>query len=157
MPDRSAMRALHRAAEAEVLAPLLAAATPAPEIAGRIEARAKSLVRAARASYRPGADVSGFLREFGLGTAEGVALLCLAEALLRIPDAATADRLIEERIGGPDWEAHLGRADSLAVNASAFAFMLSGRVLANNADGAGKAMGRMVRRLGEPVIRAALR
>jgi len=157
MPDRSAMRALHRAAEAEVLAPLLAAATPSPEIAARIAARAKSLVRAARASYRPGADVSGFLREFGLGTAEGVALLCLAEALLRIPDATTADRLIEERIGEPDWEAHLGRADSLAVNASAFAFMLSGRVLANNADGAGPAIGRMVRRLGEPVIRTALR
>ena len=156
-PDRSAMRALHRAPEAQALAPLLAAATPPPALAARIEARAKSLVRAARASYRPGADVSGFLREFGLGTAEGVALLCLAEALLRIPDAATADRLIEERIGGADWEAHLGRADSLAVNASAFAFMLTGRVLAGNAGGAAPAIGRMVRRLGEPVIRAALR
>ncbi|HUC16420.1 MAG TPA: bifunctional proline dehydrogenase/L-glutamate gamma-semialdehyde dehydrogenase PutA [Acetobacteraceae bacterium] len=152
--DRGAMRALHRLAEAEALAPLLEAASPPPALAARIEARAVGLVRAARATYRPGADVTGFLREFGLGTAEGVALLCLAEALLRIPDAATADRLIEERIGGPDWEAHLGRADSLAVNASAFAFMLSGRVLAFEN---GAAIGRMVRRLGEPVIRTALR
>ncbi len=158
--DRSALRALHRAPEAEVLAPLLAAASAPPEEAGRIAARAKSLVRAARAAYRPGADVSGFLREFGLGTAEGVALLCLAEALLRIPDAATADRLIEDRIGGGDWEAHLGRADSLAVNASAFAFMLTGRVLGlegTERSSVPVAIGRVVRRLGEPVIRAALR
>ena len=158
--DRSALRALYRAPEAAVLAPLLAAATPAPEEAARIATRAISLVRAARASYRPGADVSGFLREFGLGTAEGVALLCLAEALLRIPDAATADRLIEDRIGGANWEAHLGRADSLAVNASAFAFMLTGRMLGFEGSGQGgmpAALGRVVRRLGEPVIRAALR
>ncbi len=158
--DRSALRALHRAPEAEVLAPLLAAASAPPEEAGRIAARAKSLVRAARAAYRPGADVSGFLREFGLGTAEGVALLCLAEALLRIPDAATADRLIEDRIGGGDWQAHLGRADSLAVNASAFAFMLTGRVLGlegTERNSMPAAIGRVVRRLGEPVIRAALR
>ncbi|MGH7082391.1 MAG: bifunctional proline dehydrogenase/L-glutamate gamma-semialdehyde dehydrogenase PutA, partial [Acetobacteraceae bacterium] len=118
-------------------------------------------VRAARAAYRPGTDVSGFLREFGLGTTEGVALLCLAEALLRIPDKATADRLIEDRIGGgADWEAHLGRADSLAVNASAFAFMLTGRVLGLEGAAASSvppAIGRVVRRLGEPVIRTALR
>ncbi|MDE2582931.1 MAG: bifunctional proline dehydrogenase/L-glutamate gamma-semialdehyde dehydrogenase PutA [Rhodospirillales bacterium] len=154
------MRALHRAPEAEVLAPLLQAATPPPETAARIEARARGLVRAARAAYRPGADVTGFLREFGLGTSEGVALLCVAEALLRIPDSPTADRLIEERIGGGDWEAHLGRADSLAVNASAFAFMLTGRVLSRDAIARGAvpgAIARMVRRLGEPVIRTALR
>lgn len=160
--QRSTLRALHRAPEKDVLAPLLAAATPAPDEATRIAARARSLVRAARAAYRPGTDVSGFLREFGLGTTEGVALLCLAEALLRIPDPATADRLIEDRIGGgADWEAHLGRADSLAVNASAFAFMLTGRVLglegASASNNVPHAIGRVVRRLGEPVIRTALR
>ncbi|MGH7159475.1 MAG: bifunctional proline dehydrogenase/L-glutamate gamma-semialdehyde dehydrogenase PutA [Acetobacteraceae bacterium] len=159
--ERSALRALYRAPERDVLAPLLAAATPAPEEAARIAARAASLVRAARAASRPGTDVSGFLREFGLGTTEGVALLCLAEALLRIPDSATADLLIEDRIGGgADWEAHLGRADSLAVNASAFAFMLTGRVLGLDGAAASSvplAIGRVVRRLGEPVIRTALR
>ena len=69
--------------------------------------------------------------------AEGVALLCLAEALLRIPDAATADALIEDRIGGADWQTHLGHGDSLAVNASAWAFMLTGRVLTLD-DAAGR-------------------
>ena len=59
-----------------------------------------------------------------------MALLCLAEALLRIPDAATADALIEDRIAAADWQKHLGHGDSLAVNASAWAFMLTGRVLA---------------------------
>ncbi len=158
--DRRAMRALYRAPESAVLAPLLASATPAPEEATRIALRARSLVRGARAAYRPGADVSCFLREFGLGTTEGVALLCLAEALLRIPDARTADQLIEDRIGGADWETHLGHADSLAVNASAFAFMLTGRVLGSEGTERGSmpaAIGRVVRRLGEPVIRAALR
>ncbi|MGH7117636.1 MAG: bifunctional proline dehydrogenase/L-glutamate gamma-semialdehyde dehydrogenase PutA [Acetobacteraceae bacterium] len=158
--DRRALRALYRAPEAAVLKPLLAAATASAEVTDRVTARAKDLVRAARAAYRPGADVSGFLREFGLGTAEGVALLCLAEALLRIPDPATQDRLIEDRIGGADWEPHLGRADSLAINASAFAFMLTGRVLGlegTERSSVPAAISRMVRRLGEPVIRAALR
>ncbi|MGH7068491.1 MAG: bifunctional proline dehydrogenase/L-glutamate gamma-semialdehyde dehydrogenase PutA [Acetobacteraceae bacterium] len=159
--ERSTLRALYRAPEKDVLVPLLAAATPAPDEATHIASRARSLVRAARAAYRPGTDVSGFLREFGLGTTEGVALLCLAEALLRIPDPATADRLIEDRIGGgANWEAHLGRADSLAVNASAFAFMLTGRVLGLEGAPASNvplAIGRVVRRLGEPVIRTALR
>ena len=109
-----------------MLAPLLPLATSPPGVG----ARARSLVHAARAAHRPGADVTDFLAEYGLGTAEGVALLCLAEALLRIPDAATADALIEDRIAGADWQRHLGHGDSLAVNASAWAFMLTGRVLA---------------------------
>ncbi len=134
-----------------MLAPLLALAESPPGVAGR----ARALVQAARAAHKPGADVSDFLAEYGLGTAEGVALLCLAEALLRIPDAATADALIEDRIGAADWQKHLRHGDSVAVNASAWAFMLTGRVLALD-DMAG-VIGGMVRRLGEPVIRAALR
>ena len=149
--DRSAIRRLHRAPEAEVLAHLLPLAVSPPGVA----ARARGLVRAARAAHRPGADVSDFLAEFGLGTTEGVALLCLAEALLRIPDAATADALIEDRIAAADWQKHLGQGDSLAVNASAWAFMLTGRVL--TLDNVAGAIGGMIRRMGEPVIRTALR
>jgi RHH-type proline utilization regulon transcriptional repressor/proline dehydrogenase/delta 1-pyrroline-5-carboxylate dehydrogenase len=134
-----------------VLAPLLALAASPPGVA----VRARELVHAARAAHRPGADVTDFLAEYGLGTAEGVALLCLAEALLRIPDTLTADALIEDRIGGADWQKHLGHGDSLAVNASAWAFMLTGRVL--NLDNVAGAIGALVRRLGEPVIRTALR
>jgi RHH-type transcriptional regulator, proline utilization regulon repressor / proline dehydrogenase / delta 1-pyrroline-5-carboxylate dehydrogenase len=157
--DRTQLRDLHRAPERDVLAPLLVLATPPPDVAARIDGRARSLVRTARAAHRPGADVTDFLAEYGLGTAEGVALLCLAEALLRIPDAATADVLIEDRIATADWQKHLGHGDSLAVNASAWAFMLSGRVLTldDAPGGLQAAIGRMIRRLGEPVIRAALR
>ena len=109
--DRTRIRSLHRAPEPGVLAPLLAAATLPPEIGPRRCPRPRSGAhRACRA--RPGADVTDFLAEYGLGTAEGVALLCLAEALLRIPDAATADALIEDRIGGADWQRHLGQGDS---------------------------------------------
>jgi RHH-type proline utilization regulon transcriptional repressor/proline dehydrogenase/delta 1-pyrroline-5-carboxylate dehydrogenase len=153
--DRSPIRRLHRADEAQVLAPLLDAATLSPDPGARVDARARELVRAARAAHRPGADVTDFLAEYGLGTAEGVALLCLAEALLRIPDAATADALIEDRIAAADWRRHLGHGDSLAVNASAWAFMLTGRVLA--LDDVAGVIGSVIRRMGEPVIRAALR
>src|ERR1700722_6721567 len=158
-PDRSRIRALHRAPEADVLAPLLHAATLPPDLAAGVAARARTLVHAARAAHRPGSDVTDFLREYNLGTREGVALLCLAEALLRIPDAATADALIEDRIAAADGQKHLGHGDSLAVNASAWAFMLPGRVLPlDQAQGSIQAaLGSMIRRLSEPVIRTALR
>ena len=149
--DRSQIRRLHRAPEADVLAPLLdLAASPSG-----VEKRARALVHAARAAHKPGADVSDFLAEYGLGTTEGVALLCLAEALLRIPDSATADALIEDRIAAADWQRHLGHGDSLAVNASAWAFMLTGRVL--TLDDVAGVIGSVIRRMGEPVIRTALR
>jgi RHH-type proline utilization regulon transcriptional repressor/proline dehydrogenase/delta 1-pyrroline-5-carboxylate dehydrogenase len=160
MPDdRTELRRLHRIAEPPALATLLQQATLPEETGARVEARAHALVRAARAAHRPGADVTDFLKEYGLGTSEGVALLCLAEALLRIPDAATADALIGDRIAAADWQAHLGHGDSLAVNASAWAFMLTGRVLGREESEGGlqAAILRMVRRLGEPVIRTALR
>src|SRR4051795_8443451 len=153
--DRAHIRGLYRAPEPGVLAPLLELATLPPDVAPRVDPRARALVRAARAAHKPGADVSDFLAEYGLGTAEGVALLCLAEALLRIPDAATADALIEDRSAAADWQKHLGHGDSLAVNASAWAFMLTGRVLA--LDDVAGAIGGMIRPLGEPVIRNALR
>jgi len=160
MPDdRTHIHSVHRAQEPKILARLLGAATLPPELGTRVDVRARALVRTARAAHRPGADVTDFLAEYGLGTAEGVALLCLAEALLRIPDAATADALIEDRIATADWQSHLGQGDSMAVNASAWAFMLTGRVLTLDEAPGGiqAAIGRMLRRLGEPVIRTALR
>jgi RHH-type proline utilization regulon transcriptional repressor/proline dehydrogenase/delta 1-pyrroline-5-carboxylate dehydrogenase len=160
MPDdRTELRRLHRIAEPQALAALLKQATLPQATGARVAARAHALVRAARSAHRPGADVTDFLKEYGLGTTEGVALLCLAEALLRIPDAATADALIEDRIAAANWQAHLGQGDSLAVNASAWAFMLTGRVLGREEAEGGlqAAILRMIRRLGEPVIRTALR
>src|SRR5690242_3299123 len=153
--DRTPIRSLYRAPEPDVLAGLVEGAALPPETGARVDARARALVHAARAVHKPGADVSDFLAEYGLGTTEGVALLCLAEALLRIPDPATADALIEDRIATSDWQRHLGHGDSLAVNASAWAFMLTGRVLA--LDDVAGVIGSVVRRMGEPVIRTALR
>ncbi len=156
--DRAALRALHRAPEAAVLGALLARAKLDQAAALRVHERALGLVRSARAAHKPGAEITDFLKRYGLGEPEGIALLCLAEALLRIPDPATADALIEDRIAGADWERHLGQADSLAVNASAFAFMLTGRVLGLDENARLPAViGRTLRRMGEPVIRTALR
>ncbi len=149
--DRTQIRRLYRAPQPDVLAPLLRLAASSSKVASR----ARALVRAARAAHKPGADVTDFLAEYSLGTTEGVALLCLAEALLRIPDAGTADALIQDRIGAADWQKHLGQADSLMVNASAWAFMLTGRVLA--LDDVAGVIGGVIRRMGEPVIRTALR
>jgi RHH-type proline utilization regulon transcriptional repressor/proline dehydrogenase/delta 1-pyrroline-5-carboxylate dehydrogenase len=156
--DRTELRRLHRAAEAEVVAVLLRDATLEPALAARIDPRATALVRAARAAHRPGADVTDFLKEYGLGSTEGVALLCLAEALLRIPDPATADALIEDRLAAANWQRHLRHGEPVAINASAWAFMLTGRLLAPQEErGLAATIMRMIRRLGEPVVRTALR
>ena len=98
--------------------------------------------------------------EYGLSSEEGVLLLCLAEALLRIPDAVTADRLIAGTIGSGDWARHLGQSDSLLVNASTWGLMLTGRIVdwaeSDNGDFAGRVQ-RLIARSGETVIRQALR
>jgi RHH-type transcriptional regulator, proline utilization regulon repressor / proline dehydrogenase / delta 1-pyrroline-5-carboxylate dehydrogenase len=121
---------------------------------------AEQLVLAARAGRREAGGVDSFLHEYGLSSREGVLLLCLAEALLRIPDAATADRLIAGTIGSGDWGRHLGQSNSLLVNASTYGLMLTGRVI-DWGEGEGGTPGGMIQRLigrsGEPVIREALR
>ena len=88
-----------------------------------------NLVKAARDGRRESGGVDSFLHEYGLSSEEGVLLLCLAEALLRIPDAATADRLIAGTVGTGDWARHLGHSDSLLVNASTWGLMLTGRIV----------------------------
>ncbi len=125
-----------------------------------IGARARVLVERMRAARRRFGGLDDFLQEYELTTPEGVALMCLAEALLRVPDAETADRLIADKLGGAEWEAHLGNSESWFVNASTWALMLSGRMVQENfADDAGglPSVGQLVARLGEPVIRQAVR
>ena len=94
-----------------------------------VTAEAVALVEGARRSKKQQGVVESFLQQFGLGTREGLALMCLAEALLRVPDEETRDRLIAEKIGSADWAAHLGRSDSLFVNASTWGLMLTGRLV----------------------------
>jgi RHH-type proline utilization regulon transcriptional repressor/proline dehydrogenase/delta 1-pyrroline-5-carboxylate dehydrogenase len=120
---------------------------------------AVALVDQARASQKKQGVVESFLQEFSLGTREGLALMCLAEALLRTPDADTRDRLIAEKIGSADWASHLGQSDSLFVNASTWGLMLTGKLV--DADDEAKTdlsgfLKRIAGRLGEPVIRQAV-
>ncbi|MEM9584989.1 MAG: L-glutamate gamma-semialdehyde dehydrogenase [Pseudomonadota bacterium] len=112
------------------------------------------LVSDIRSSARPGL-MEVFLAEYGLNTEEGVALMCLAEALLRVPDADTMDALIEDKIAPSDWGTHLGRSSSSLVNASTWGLMLTGKVLTEDQPGIAGQLTAMVKRLGEPVIRAA--
>ena len=90
---------------------------------------AVALVEHARLSQKKQGVVESFLQEFSLGTREGLALMCLAEALLRTPDEDTRDRLIAEKIGSADWASHLGQSDSLFVNASTWGLMLTGKLV----------------------------
>jgi len=119
-----------------------------------ISAAGADLVRAIRSSAAPGL-MEVFLAEYGLSTDEGVALMCLAEALLRVPDADTIDALIEDKIAPSDWGKHLGHSTSSLVNASTWALMLTGKVLDDEATGPVQALRHAIKRLGEPVIRTA--
>ncbi len=121
----------------------------------RIAAQGAKLVRAIRAGDKPGL-MEVFLAEYGLSTDEGVALMCLAEALLRVPDADTMDALIEDKIAPSDWGRHLGHSASPLVNASTWALMLTGRVLDDERPGIAGTITGLVKRLGEPVIRSAV-
>ena len=138
--------AVHRMVEATGL-------TPADRTA--ISAHAAALVRDVRASGAA-SIMQGFLAEYGLSTHEGVALMCLAEALLRVPDTETIDALIEDKIGASDWAAHLGQSSSPLVNASTWALLLTGKVLGEAEEGLAGVLHGAIRRLGEPVIRAAV-
>ena len=116
---------------------------------------AASLVREIRGTTAPGM-MEVFLAEYGLSTDEGVALMCLAEALLRVPDAETIDALIEDKIAPSDWGRHMGHSTSSLVNASTWALMLTGRVLDDDQPGPVRHLRAAIKRLGEPVIRTAV-
>jgi len=120
----------------------------------RIVERAADLVRDIRGQSSPGL-MEVFLAEYGLSTEEGIALMCLAEALLRVPDADTIDALIEDKIAPSDWGKHMGHSASPLVNASTWALMLTGKVLEDEKPGLVGTLRGAVRRLGEPVIRTA--
>ncbi|WP_306117087.1 MULTISPECIES: bifunctional proline dehydrogenase/L-glutamate gamma-semialdehyde dehydrogenase PutA [unclassified Roseovarius] len=141
--------------EAETLARLVAEADLSPEDRARISARGAQLVRDIRGQSSPGL-MEVFLAEYGLSTDEGVALMCLAEALLRVPDAETIDALIEDKIAPSDWGKHMGHSTSSLVNASTWALMLTGKVLKEDKTGPVGHLRGAIKRLGEPVIRTAV-
>ena len=154
-PDTISSNAL--ADEETAVRALLGRTQPLVALDSTVRARASALITNQRASG-PGNTVESFLQSYGLSTKEGIAMMCLAEALLRIPDAHTADDLIEDTFTTGNWKQHLGQSDSTLVNASTWALMLTGSVLdLDKGESISGWFGGLIKRSGEPVIRQALR
>ncbi|GLV23933.1 trifunctional transcriptional regulator/proline dehydrogenase/L-glutamate gamma-semialdehyde dehydrogenase [Sphingobium sp. TomTYG45] len=152
-PLRRAITAAYRREEAACIAPLLEAATLEPSDREAIRKIARLLVTTLRANHR-GNGVEGLIQEYSLSSEEGVALMCLAEALLRIPDQTTRDALIRDKLSNGDWGSHLGGGKSLFVNAATWGLVVTGKLAGSVDDrGLGAALTRLVARAGEPVIR----
>ncbi len=158
-PLRRRIDALAHEDETRAIERLLADLPVDPELAARVEARARTLASGLREESLARGGIETFLHAFGLDSEEGVVLMCLAEALLRIPDTATQDLLIKDKLVDRDWLARVSSAESFLVGASAFGLVLSGRIVAWDRPGEDLAsrVGRLVARLGEPVVREALR
>ncbi len=154
---RSLIRKSYLMNEREILNNLVLEAKITPDSREGIAHRAAELVNSIRDDNQPGL-MEIFLSEYGLSTNEGIALMCLAEALLRVPDNETIDDLISDKIAPSSWGRHLGQSSSSLVNASTWALMLTGKVLDNDtSSGLASVLHSTVKRLGEPVIRAAVR
>jgi len=156
-PLREAIARATRLPEAQALAPLLALARPSEAAAARTDALARQLVTGLREGPAQGGRagrVQSLMQAYALSSEEGVALMCLAEALLRIPDAATRDALIRDKIGRGDWQQHVGQSGSLFVNAASWGLLLTGKLVATHSEG--RMLGALTRLVGkgsEPLIR----
>lgn len=155
---RRRLRAHYRADETAIVEMLLGQAELSADMQDRIAARARALVEEVRKNRVGQGGIDAFMHAYELSSKEGVVLMCLAEALLRIPDSETANQLIRDKLRDADFAAHLGESDSMFVNASTWALMLTGRIMqldqtTNDLKGVLK---RLVTRSGEPVIRQAV-
>jgi len=156
----AAINGKYLAPETDIVRGLADLARLPPERRDAVQRRALTLVNEVRGAKPSGSGLDAFLRQYHLGSREGVILMCLAEALLRIPDAETADRLISDKIPTGDWEDHLGDSESLFVNASTWGLMLTGRIVDVDRAEMGSVrswFSRLTSRIGEPVARTALR
>ncbi len=155
---RQRLRDYLRIDEDAVVDELIALARFSPSEELGIRARAAPLVRSVREQRLRSGGIDAFLATYDLSSREGVVLMCLAEALLRIPDAETVDRLIRDKIGSTEWEKRLGSSHSTFVNAGTWALMLTGRIvnLDNHDRNLRGTLKRLVARAGEPVIRQAV-
>ena len=160
LPPRDEISAHHLMDEARLVGGLIERAVFTSDERRRTGEFARRLVGHVRANRHNYSGVDAFMREYGLTSEEGIIIMCLAEALLRIPDAETADAFLADKLGGGDWQRHLGHSDSLFVNASTWGLLLSGRLFkfgAKAGDDAVTTLQRLVGRSGEPVIRTAIR
>ncbi len=158
-PLRTAIRDAYCMDEDKCVRERLSQAELTSAMKDRIYERALALVSKVRKERVASSGIDAFMHEYELSSEEGVILMCLAEALLRIPDKDTADALISDKIGGANWEAHLGHSESSFVNASTWALMLTGRVVNIESDhkkGWTSTLKKLVQRSGEPVIRQAV-
>lgn len=153
--SRKSIRRRYRANEAEVVRDLVERVGLDANQRKAISAKGAEIVRRVRGETSP-SMMESFLAEYGLSTDEGVGLMCLAEALLRVPDAETIDDLIQDKIEPSNWGAHLGHSSSPLVNASTWALMLTGRVLDDDPGKPAAALRGLIRRLGEPIVRTAV-
>jgi len=155
-PARAAITAATRPAEPACIAALLPSATLTPAQRQNAEATARRLVTALRAAPKQ-AGAAALIQEYALSSAEGVALMCLAEALLRIPDSATRDALIRDKISTGNWRAHLAPENPLFVNAATWGLVITGRLTgASDEPGLANALTKLLARGGEPIIRKAV-
>src|SRR5262249_32863981 len=156
--DWDALDALKYQDEDQAVAALVAEPPLDPAARASAAAEARALVAKARALKRRKGVMESFLEEFGLSNAEGLALMCLSEALLRVPDEETADKLIAEKVRSGNWAEHVGKSDHWLVNAGTWGLMLTGRLVALPDDvrsDPNRFMSNFVSRAGEPVVRAA--
>lgn len=159
-PKRHAIRALYQADETECVERLLNSLQISKAQQKNIEKEATRLVEKIRAQNENHGGLDAFLQEFKLSSEEGVALMCLAEALLRVPDPETANQLIQDKLSEHNWRAHLGGSESFFVNASTWGLMLTGKVISMDkadVEDAGHYLGKLLARSSEPVIRAAVK
>ena len=152
---RAAVRRYYAADEATVVRDRIAALRLGKSEREAIAAAGAKFVERVRRETSP-SMMESFLAEYGLSTDEGVGLMCLAEALLRVPDAETIDDLIQDKIEPSDWGAHLGKSSSPLINASTWALMLTGKVLDDDPKKPAAALRGLIRRAGEPVVRTAV-
>lgn len=146
-----------RVPEAVLLPTLIEAARPSDAVKQRSAALATRLVEALRSRRARSSGVDALMKEFSLSSQEGIALMCLAEALLRVPDKATADRLIRDKLAHGDWRAHLGHSPSLFVNAATWGLLVTGRLVATRSEeGLASALNRLLAKGGEPLIRKSM-
>ena len=143
-----------RGDEAQAVAALIGEARLLPDELAKAQALASKLAEAVRVERSNAGGVDALMLEFSLDSREGIALMCLAEALLRIPDAATRDRLIRDKISKGDWSTHVGASPSLFVNAAAWGLLVTGRIVDSRSEGTLEmALSALLRKGGEPLIR----
>lgn len=167
MPDLRQLRKIitdnYMVNEHKYLRELMAYLNTSPAEQTQVSQQCEQIVNQVRSAGKSGSSldvgIDAFLQEYSLDTEEGIILMCLAEALLRIPDAETADALIKDKLKGADWSKHFHQSDSVLVNASTWGLMLTGKIIGlkdNVQDSTSSLLNRLVSRVGEPVIRKAM-